>query len=95
MRKMFLIGALGMFGALGAFSAAEAGNANVPSYSPYAIMGFDDSPAPAPFFAANPGPQPGMQEHRAAFIEGGGYNATAANTNVPSYSPYAIMPQAQ
>jgi hypothetical protein len=97
MRKMLLVGTVGMFAALCAINAAEAANPNVPSYSPYAVMGYDDAATSAPWMYGNPGPQPGMTEHRASFVEGGNNdNSTGLpNGNVPSYSPYAIMPQAR
>jgi hypothetical protein len=87
MRNLILAGmATGLL--LSLAGAAQAENPNVPSYSPYALIGPDDSA-----WAAPPAMAPAMREHRASFVDNGPVNA--ANGNVPSYSPYAIMPQAQ
>lgn len=101
MRNVLMAGTAGLFLALGAAGAANAANPNVPSYSPYAIMAYDGSPsAPllpfvsgGPVFGSDRGPDAGMSEGRAAFIDDGYVTTNVANTNVPSYSPYAIMPQ--
>jgi hypothetical protein len=84
MTKMLLIASMGMTAALGAVSGAYADNPSVPSWSPYAIMGYG---------AAPPAASSRMETHRAAQVDRGHANdATAPNTNVPSWTPYAIMP---
>jgi hypothetical protein len=64
MQNILLAGTAGVFLAVGAASAA---NPNVPSWSPYAIMGFD-SAAPT----SNPGPRADEMarvEGRAAYVD--------------------------
>jgi hypothetical protein len=84
MRNMLLIGSMGLFAAIGAASGALADNPTVPSWSPYAIMGYDVTP-PAAYSR--------METHRAAAVDHGYANDTKIpNANVPSWTPYAIIP---
>ena len=82
MRNVLMCGTAGLLLTFGAVGVANAENPNVPSYSPYAIMAYDASPAP----------MVPVVEHRTAY-EGGGYgDSNLPNGNVPSYSPYALVP---
>ena len=68
MRNLLMAGTAGLLLALGAVGAANADNPNVPSYSPYAIMG--------PGAASSPMPWVVVTEGRSAYVEADqGYGA--------------------
>jgi hypothetical protein len=84
MAKMLVFASIGMIATLTAISGAYADNPSVPSWSPYAIMGYD---------AAPPAASSRMETFRAAQVDRrNATDATVPNTNVPNWTPYAIMP---